>query len=425
MTSFHVVALEGIGEVHAGDDLAQLVAAAYSGLQDGDIVVVTSKVVSKAEGRLVSGDKDTWVAAEAREIVAQRGSLRITRTAHGLVIAAAGVDSSNTPPGTLVLLPEAPDRSATTIRLGLQQRLGVNVGVVITDTAGRAWRTGQTDHAIGASGLRVLDDLRGQVDSHGNVLEVTTIAVADEIAAAADLATGKLSGHPVAVVRGLTHLVDPSSTATARDLVREGAGDLFRVGTYDVLRTRRTVREFRSDPVDVAEVAAAVGDAITAPAPHHSTPWRFVLLSDPVRSTLLDAMAQQWRADLLGDGFTDDAIERRLRRGRLLYDAPTVVVPCVVLDAAHRYPDERRQRAERELFVAAAGAGVQNFLVSLAVRGIGSAWVSSTMFCADVVREHLRLDAVWQPMGAIAIGYPSSPATPRHPRDPDDFLLSR
>jgi coenzyme F420-0:L-glutamate ligase/coenzyme F420-1:gamma-L-glutamate ligase len=210
----------------------------------------------------------------------------------------------------------------------------------------------------------------------------------------------------------------------AAALVRPRAEDLFPIGSYDVLRSRRTVRTFTDARVSRDDVLAAVADAVTAPAPHHSTPWRFVLVEDPDRRTrLLDATAHQWREDLQTDGFTDEAIARRLRRGDVLRAAPYLVVPCLVSDAAHEYPDVRRSDAERTMFVVAMGAGVQNFLVSLAVRGLGSAWVSSTLFCPDVVRAELELPRHWQPMGAVAVGFPQSPPAERPPRDPAGFVV--
>lgn len=424
MTSFHVLALEGLDEVRDGDDLAELITLAYPGLRDGDVVVITSKVVSKAEGRVVPGDdREAAISAESVRVVAERGDLRIVQTRHGLVLAAAGVDASNTAAGTLVLLPLDPDASARRIRAGLRERLDVVVGVVVSDTFGRPWRVGQTDLAIGAAGLRVTDDLRGTDDGYGNRLAVTEPAVADELASAAQLVLGKTYRRPVAVVRGLDHLVLADDGPGARALVRPPADDLFRIGTFDVLRARRTVRAFGPDQVSHDDVLAAVADAVTAPAPHHTTPWRFVVLDEPNRrSALLDAMAEQWRADLRADGFTEDAIARRLRRGQVLRDAPLVVVPCLVADGAHPYPDVRRSAAEQAMFLVAMGAGVQNFLVSLAARGLGSAWVSATLFCPDVVREVLGLPDDWQPMGAVAVGRPAGPPSPRDRRDPTQFV---
>jgi coenzyme F420-0:L-glutamate ligase / coenzyme F420-1:gamma-L-glutamate ligase len=421
-----VTPVEGIPEITAGADLAGLIAGAAPGLADGDIVVVTSKIVSKAEGRVIQAGREDAIDAETVRVVARRGDTRIVETRQGLVLAAAGVDASNTPPGTVVLLPEDPDASARQLRKGLRDRTGVTVGVLITDTLGRPWRTGQTDAAIGAAGVAPLRDYRGTADTFGTPLEVTVAAVADEIAAAADLVKGKTAGIPVATVRGLAGLVTDSDGPGARALVRASAEDMFRFGSADVLSARRTVREFTGEPVDAGAVRRAVAAAITAPAPHHSTPWRFVVVQSPEAQTaLLDDMLAAWIADLRGDGFTEQQIARRVRRGEPLRRAPLLIVPCLDAEAAHRYPDDRRNAAEREMFVVAMGAAVQNLLVALAVEGLGSCWVSSTMFCRPVVTKALGLPEGWEPMGAVGVGHPAAPAPDRPPRDPADFMITR
>ena len=423
---FSVTGLSGLPEVTPGTDLAGLIAAAAPGLADGDIVVITSKVVSKAEGRVLQADRDKAIEAETVRVVAQRGPARIAATRHGLVLAAAGVDNSNLAPGMVALLPEDPDGSARRIRAGLRDRLGVRPGVLITDTMGRPWRIGQTDQAIGAAGLLPVRDYRGELDTFGTPLEVTLAAVADELASAADLVKGKVNGMPVAVIRGLAGLVTEQDGPGAAALIRPAEEDLFRYGAADVLAARRTVREFTADPVDLAAVRSAIGAALTAPAPHHSTPVRFaVLASAGARTRLLDDMLAAWIADLRGDGFTEEQITRRVRRGEPLRRAPLIIVPCLVTDAAHTYPDQRRNAAEREMFLVAAGAAVQNLLVALAVAGLGSCWVSSTMFCRPVATAALGLPAGWEPMGAVGVGHPAAPARDRPPRDPDDFLTLR
>src|SRR5262249_28991977 len=231
----HVSGISGIPEISPGDDLGALIAGAAlaetgPGLRHGDIVVVTSKVVSKAEGRVVSASREDAIASESVRVVARRGPTTIAQTRHGFVLAAAGVDASNTAPGTVVLLPEDPDESARRLRKALRARLGVTVGVIVTDTMGRPWRAGQTDTASGAAGVLPLRDHRGEPDAFGNTLEVTVAAVADEIAAASDLVKGKALQIPVAVVRGLAALVTEADGPGARALVRPASEDMFRLG---------------------------------------------------------------------------------------------------------------------------------------------------------------------------------------------------
>jgi coenzyme F420-0:L-glutamate ligase/coenzyme F420-1:gamma-L-glutamate ligase len=238
-----IFAPDGIGEVVPGADLvAEIVAAVaadeHGPLRAGDIVVITSKIISKAEGRYAdAADREAVITAESRRVVAQRGALRIVRTRTGLTIAAAGVDSSNVEPRQVLLLPVDPDASAARLAAGLSTAVGGQVGVVVSDTAGRPWRVGQTDHAIGAAGVRVLAVYAGQLDTYGNELSVTTMALADELAAAADLAKRKLAGRPVAVLRGLDELVGPqlASAAGAAAIVRTGRDDLFSHGSREAV----------------------------------------------------------------------------------------------------------------------------------------------------------------------------------------------
>jgi coenzyme F420-0:L-glutamate ligase / coenzyme F420-1:gamma-L-glutamate ligase len=266
VSTLELIGVEGMGEVLAGDDLAAAIldALALDGrrLEPGDIVVVSSKVVSKAEGRTLAAlTRDAAIDAETVRVVAERvsprGLTRIVEARSGPVLAAAGVDASNVAPGTVLLLPADPDASARSLRAALTAAAGGPVAggpvaggpvaggpvaggpvaVMISDTAGRAWRDGQVDLAIGAAGLQITDDLRGGTDPYGNPLEVTVRALADELAAAADLVKGKLRGMPVAIVRGMAELVTPADGPGAAALLRGPGGDWFALGHVEAVRT--------------------------------------------------------------------------------------------------------------------------------------------------------------------------------------------
>jgi len=229
-------AIEGVGAIDDTSDLVAVFLAALDAqgeeLLNHDVVAVTSKVVAKAEGRVVPFDgteeaKIALVESESRRVLRRRGPLRITETHHGFICANAGIDLSNTADGTAVLLPVDPDRSARRFRADLRRQRGVDVGVVVTDTFGRVWRQGVTDVAIGAAGLRPIHDLRGSTDANGRVLEATEVAVIDEIAGAVNLVLAKNAGTPFAIVRGLEdHFFGEGSIAD--DVVRRAHDDLFR-----------------------------------------------------------------------------------------------------------------------------------------------------------------------------------------------------
>lgn len=267
MNRLEVLAPDGVGEVTAGDDLAALLLAVVE-LRDGDIVAVTSKVVSKAEGRLVAGTRDEALPGETLRVVARRGPTTIVRNRLGLTMAAAGIDASNVAAGSALLLPEDPDGTARALRSAVAERAGVNVGVLLTDTAGRAWRDGQTDIAIGAAGLVVLEDYAGVEDAHGNTLAVTAPAVADELAGAAELASGKLGGRPFVVLRGRSDLVLPSgdSGAGATALIRPDGMDLFGLGSREAVLAALAGRDASvfGAPAPAGDLALAVAELVAS-----------------------------------------------------------------------------------------------------------------------------------------------------------------
>jgi coenzyme F420-0:L-glutamate ligase/coenzyme F420-1:gamma-L-glutamate ligase len=425
-----VLPVRGIPEVGEGDDLADLIAEALVGqeigLRDGDVLAVTQKAVSKAEGRVVpDGErKAEWVAKEAHRVVARRGELVITETPHGFVCANAGVDASNVAEGLLSLLPEDPDASAERIRTGIQERTGRAVGVVVTDTFGRPWRRGLVNVAIGCAGLPPLVDLRGTLDHHGRLLQATVVALADEVAAAAGLVMGKADRVAGAIVRGLRPQ-QAAGPGPARDLVRAAGDDLFRWSPLQAISTRRTIREFGDGDVPPEVLHEAVAAALTAPIPHgsrHATrPWVWVLLDrGPGRRRLLGAMAAAWRRDLGNDGVSEATIARRVARSdTLLEQAPLLAVPFLSLGPADDYPDPRREQAERDMFLLATGAAVQNFMLALHAQGYASCWISSSLFCKEEAAEALGLGPEWLAMGSVACGpVPQGEPPPRPPLDP-------
>lgn len=417
--------MSGLPSFRTGDDLAGAIADAAPWLADGDVVVVTSKVVSKVEGRVREAPVDPekrreLVLRESLRVVATAGGTMITRNRLGITQAAAGIDASNVEVDEVVLLPLDPDGSAAGLRRGLREWLGVEVAVIITDTMGRAWRNGQIDAAIGSAGIEVLWGYAGSVDAYGNELAVTSMAIADEVAAAADLVKGKLGGVAAAVVRGLPGI--PVDGPVAAELVRDVEHDLFWLGTREAIArgraeavlARRSVREFADVPVSAEAVRRALSAALTSPAPHGSGPVRFVWVRTRRRRVaLLDAMREAWRRDLRADGWSESRIERRVRRGDLLYRAPELIIPFLVSDQAHVYPDAARRQAEERMFTVAGGAAVGALLIALAAEDLGSCWVGSTIFCPRVATDLLDLPSSWQALGAVAIGHAVEPSTVR------------
>ena len=422
--SLTVRALPSSERFTTGDDLVAALLAALEAnseqLEDGDVLCVASKAVALVEGRIVDGhDVRALAMANAAEVVVDAPWVLITRTPHGFVAANGGIDRSNVADDVLLELPEDPDGSASRLRAAIAARTGADVGVIITDTFGRAWRIGQTDVALGVAGVAAVRDERGGADLDGRELVVTESAIADELAGAADLVRRKDSGAAFVLIRGLDreHTTGTSASggsASGQALVRSPTHDLFRFGGATAveqgLAARRTVRSFDPDrPVPAALIERVVAAATTAPAPHHTRPWRVIRLRATTRTRLLDAMAVTWREDLAGDGLDEASITRRIARSDMvLRSAPELLALFVDVTDAHHYPDERRRTAERDLFVLSGGAAIEAMLVTSAAHGLGSAWISSTVFCADTVRESLGLAQDLVPLGMVALGWPES-----------------
>ena len=274
MSALEIRPVPGMPEVRPGDDLAALIVTAAPWLTDGDVLVVTSKIVSKAEGRLVpvpehgperEAAREAVLQRETARPVARRGHTRIVQTHQGYVMASAGIDASNVDRGHLVLLPIDPDASARALRAALRERYRLDVAVVVSDTMGRPWRTGLTDVALGAAGIEPVRDYRGESDAYGNELNLTQMAIVDEVAAAAELVKNKYDQVPVAVVRGLAVRGTPDGPG-GRALLRDPAHDLFRLGTAEAIRSvvvPSTV-DIGDAPVDPAALRRAL-DLVASP----------------------------------------------------------------------------------------------------------------------------------------------------------------
>ena len=403
-----VLPVEGVPEVRPGDDLAGVLRAPLrrAGVLEGDVVVVTSKVISKSEGRIVRGvDRTDAVSAETVRVVARRGDLVIAETAHGFVCANAGVDASNVDAGSLALLPEDPDASAARLRARLSALLDVrDLAVVVTDTFGRAWRTGVVNVAIGCDGLPAVVDLRGRTDDRGRELEATEVALADEVAAASGLVIAKDARIPAAIVRGVDRL--GGDDGSALDLVRPADEDLFPTSPLQALHNRRASHTFGPGAVPRPALEEAIVAACGALAPHRARPWRFsVLVSEASRRGYVAAIEQ-----------------RHGRSDEVLAAAPALIVPWVSLPSGRSSPDAGSAQDEREMLVLSGGAAVQNLVLALSAQGLASSFIGCTMSDVEEIRVALGYGDGWLPLGAVACGpMPRHPvADPRPPIEPAD-----
>jgi coenzyme F420-0:L-glutamate ligase/coenzyme F420-1:gamma-L-glutamate ligase len=373
-----ILPVTGIGEVTPKADLPALIMAAAAWISDGDVLVVTSKIVSKAEGRLVEvpeagpereAVRDAVLAAETARVVARRGPTRIVQTHHGLVMAAAGIDASNVERSRLVLLPVDPDASARGLRAALLERYGRRVGVVVTDTMGRPWRLGLTDVAIGAAGVVPVRDYRGDVDPYGNELQVTQMADIDELAGAGELVKGKYDQVPVAVIRGYGGVTDDDGPG-ARALVRDAEQDMFSLGTAEARALGRAEAATLADATEFAHTP--VGPELVA--------------------TALAEVGAAGGVGAAGAAFTHmtDAGVRDKLRDLAPCGTAEVVVPHVPA-GADRW------------MVAGAGATVHRLRAALASAGLATAWVRAD---AATIIDLAAVPPGHEPLGLLAVGMP-------------------
>jgi coenzyme F420-0:L-glutamate ligase/coenzyme F420-1:gamma-L-glutamate ligase len=401
-----VVPLAGMPEVRPGDDLARLLLEAVRGagleLEDGDVLAVTSKVVAKAEGRLVAlpGDpverervhRET-VAAETARVVARRGRLVIAETRHGLVGANALVDASNAGGDQLVLLPADPDASAARLRAAIEELDGHDVAVVVTDTLGRPWRLGQTDVAVGLAGMGALDDWRGRTDGDGRLLEVTEVAVADEVAAAADLVKGKASRVPAALLRGVPR---PKGDATARDLVRPPAEDLFRTaGTAEDLLA---FLEGGAPPAGVKPDPVQEGGPPAGSAPSPGAVDRALATA---RAVPIPG-GRDLQAIPVPDVARTECLAACSPVPAALAAAPVLLACCLAPPARPGGRPAWEDEAGVEL---AAGGAVRTLVLGLHALGVGTLFRPAGPPARQALAAALRLERGWEPLGLLAAGH--------------------
>lgn len=452
--SVELTALAGVPMVRPGDDLTGIVLAALATsdmtLQDGDVVVLAQKIVSKAQGRFVrlsdvvpsphavqlareTGKRAELVELilrESSEVVRHRRDVLIVAHRLGLVMANAGIDQSNIEHGgdddTALLLPEDPDGTCAQLRDALLAVTGATVGVVVNDSHGRAFRNGTVGVAIGAAGIATLADLRGAPDLYARRLQSTEIGLADEIASAASLLMGQAAeGRPIVIARGLTNA--PGSGCAA-DLVRRKEIDLFRApdtaGMLELIGNRRSIRRYTDAPVADETVERIVEAAASAPSAHNRQPWRFaVLKSLTARKRLAEAMGARLREDRRRDGDAAADIEADVSRSiARITDAPAAILVCMAMEDMDRYPDPRRAEAEYLIAVQSTAMAMQNVQLAAHALGLGAGIMCAPLFCRDTVRMALDLPAAWEPQALITLGVPANAGKPFRRRPSNDIL---
>lgn len=448
-------ALCGVAMVQPGEDLTSIIVSALRAsnevLQDGDILVIAQKIVSKSENRFVNlsnispsaeaqrlaaeVNKDPrlveLILRESHEVVRYRRDVLIVAQRLGLVIANAGIDQSNVEQdgsdGVALLLPKDPDKTCSEIVHELKRRTGAEVGVIINDSHGRAFRHGTVGVAIGSFGIVALSDLRGAPDLCGRNLKSTEVGVADEIASAASLLMGQADeGRPIILARGLSHM---RGNGCASDLIRPKATDLFRTSSKstltELLRARRSIRRYRDKEVTHETIELVLQAAITAPSAHNRQPWRFAVLKDAAtKRRLADIMGEHLRQDRLRDGDAPDAIERDVARSASrISGAPVAIIVALTLADMDHYPDARRMAAEQHMAVQSTAMAIENMLLAAHAMGLGASMMCAPLFCPDVVRAALPLSPDWKPQALVTLGYPADDGKPSPRRSLEELVV--
>jgi len=442
-----LIPVQGIPEIAPEADLAGLISAALRtqglGLQDRDILVVTSKAVAKAAGCVIRAEEvRSGAAAEAmarqtgkparlcqvvleqsREVLRTAPGVIISRTVHGFVMANAGVDESNSGgPGRYIVLPPDPDRLAQGLRRALSADWGCRLAVVISDSFGRPWRNGQIDLAVGVSGLAPLESYRGLPDDDGRPLTATAAAIADELAAAADLCAGKTRRVPAVIIRG--YQFRDTEEEIGR-LIMPRQQDLFGAGEPPALRRlldRRTIREYDGSPLTEDELAAILAAGCHAPSAHDSRPWHFTVIESAEQKTALRRMLNSLlEADLRRAGFDSRAVADKVARSRRSLDTAAVYI---VLAVRVRLPENRlapgtateRLLAEQSLSLAGG-----QMLLAASLLGLGGCWYAAPLFCESQVAAFCGYDGAYLPRALLTIGRPAEQPRPKEPVDTEQY----
>ena len=465
-----LIAVPGIPLIQPGDDLAATIVRCLREAdlhpRSGDILVVAQKIVSKAEGRLVSPidvspspEAETLAAqtgkdpclveiilGDSRQVVRHRPGVLIVEQQSGFVCANAGVDHSNVPDRNgdpqVALLPEDADASAARLRERVRRATGADVAVIINDSHGRPFRLGTCGVAVGVAGMVALSDRRGEPDLFGHPLRITTVGTADEIAAAASLLMGQGNeGQPVVLVRGAPF--ELAATGTIRDLLRSREDDLFRepappAEILHLIHRRRTVRRYQNRPIDRPTLEALIAAACAAPSAHNRQHWRFAAITARVvKERLARAMGEPFRCDMEREQLHPDEIEMRAARSfRRLVESPALIVAgfstsdtapsrsasdaSVIASEAKQSPSPIRKTAaeleskiEETMATQSVAAAIENLLLAATVYGLGACWICWPLFCPDEVREALGLPDDFQPQALVTLGFPAEAPSPR------------